>query len=196
MNSITILNSIINSRSNIPRYIVGIDGLSRSGKTTLVIKIGEMLREQAIDVCVIHMDDYIVERKKRYNTQFEEWYEYYYLQWDVNWLKENLFEKLRTSNEIHLPFYDSELDNHSIHNITISDSCIILIDGIFLQRKEWKGFFDYLVYFDCPREIRFQRESQATQRNLEKFTNRYWKAEDFYIDLEKPNERADLILKN
>jgi uridine kinase len=76
------------------RIVLGIDGLSRSGKTTLTKKVVQHLQEKYISVCLFHIDDYIVERKERYNTGYEEWYEYYNLQWDVKWLKDNLFIKL------------------------------------------------------------------------------------------------------
>ena len=76
------------------KVVLGIDGLSRSGKTTIVRSIEQPIQEKDILSCVLHIDDYIVEREKRYSTGNEEWYEYYNLQWDVEWLKENLFKNL------------------------------------------------------------------------------------------------------
>lgn len=61
------------------RFILGIDGLSRSGKTTLINKLSHMLQEKNIPICVFHMDVYIERHKKRYDTQHKEWYEYYNL---------------------------------------------------------------------------------------------------------------------
>jgi uridine kinase len=161
------------------RFILGIDGLSRSGKTTLVKKLKVILQEKRINVCVFHIDDFIVERKKRYHTGNDEWIEYYYLQWDIKWLKENFFMKLRESNQITLPFYDDELDTHTIQNVTLPDTCMIIIEGVFLQRREWRSFFDFVVYLDCPRNTRFLRESKSTQQNIEKFRNRYGKQKTF-----------------
>jgi uridine kinase len=178
------------------RFILGIDGLSRSGKTTLVKKLKVILKEKRINVCVFHMDDFIVERKKRYNTGNDEWIEYYYLQWDIQWLKENFFIKLRESNQITLPFYDGELDTHTIQNVTLPDTCMIIIEGVFLQRREWRTSFDFVVYLDCPRNIRFLRESNSTQRDIEKFRKRYWKAEDYYLENEIPEKQANFVLKS
>jgi uridine kinase len=178
------------------RFILGIDGLSRSGKTTFANKLSQLLQEKNIQVCVFHIDDYIVEREKRYNTKHEEWFEYYNLQWDVEWLKDNLFKKLKGSNQLNLPFYDNVSDTHSTQIIKIPDTCVIIIEGVFLQRREWRGFYDYVVYLDCPRNKRFFRESDSTQNNIEKFRNRYWKAEDYYLKTEAPAKQADLVLKN
>ncbi|ULT54431.1 hypothetical protein L1999_14740 [Neobacillus drentensis] len=178
------------------RIILGIDGLSRSGKTTLTNKVGLHLQEKNISVCFLHIDAYIVERKKRYNTGYEEWYEYYNLQWDAKYLKDNLFAKLKKSKELQLLTYDYGSDAQRIEITDIPDTCVIIIDGVFLQRKEWRNFYDIIIYLDSSREKRFNRENEATQSNIEKFQNRYWKAEDYYMEAETPLAQADLVIKN
>jgi uridine kinase len=178
------------------RIVLGIDGLSRSGKTTLSKKIEQHFQEKNISVHLFHIDDYIVERKRRYKTNNEEWYEYYHLQWNVEWLKENLFQKLKKSNELQLLTYDYNSDTQKLEVTKIPETCIILIEGVFLQRKEWKDFYDFIIYLESSREERFKRESVATQSRIEKFKNRYWKAEEYYIETETPTIRADLVIQN
>ncbi|MDR4347076.1 hypothetical protein FOR87_28530, partial [Bacillus anthracis] len=138
---------------------------------------------------------YIVERNKRYDTGFEEWYEYYYLQWDIEWLRQKFFRKLQNETKLNLPFYHDETDLCEMKKVQIPIVGVIVIEGVFLQRKEWRDFFHYMVYLDCPRETRFLRESEETQKNLSKFENRYWKAEDYYLEMESPKDRADLVIK-
>ena len=176
------------------RLILGIDGLSRSGKTTLADNLKVLMIEREIPFCIFHIDDHIVERKKRYGTGHEEWFEYYSLQWDVEWLGENLFEKLRNSEQVCLPFYDWKMDIHTFKNITLSEACVVIVEGVFLQRKEWRNSFDYMIYLDCPRSKRFLREHEHTQLNIKKFQERYWKAEDYYIQTEAPLKHADLVM--
>jgi uridine kinase len=188
-----ILNLLSRLKEN-NRFIVGIDGLSRSGKTTLTSVLREQLHIHNINVVIFHMDDYIVERSKRYNTDQEQWFEYYGLQWNVLWLREHLFGQLRACNQLFLPKYDSDVDAHSEQKVTLPQKCMIIIEGVFLQRKEWRGYFDYVIYLDCPKEVRFSRESEETRRNIEKFINRYWKAEDHYLSTEDPIMNANLLL--
>lgn len=191
---ITLLQLISNLEID-GRFILGVDGLSRSGKTTLVKKLSEAVKEKNLPFYVFHIDDHIVERKKRYNTGHEEWYEYYHLQWDINWLRDHFFDKLKFSNDLILPFYDDESDTQSIKNVKLPNTCVIVIEGVFLQRKEWRSFYDYVVYLDCPRNKRFLRESKHTQQNISKFQNRYWKAEELYVNTEFPTKIADLVLQ-
>jgi uridine kinase len=176
------------------RFILGIDGLSRAGKTTLVEKLASMLDTKDIQNLIIHIDDHIVVRKSRYNTGQDEWKEYYYLQWDIESLKEMLFEKLIHSNELELPYYDNDLDRHEYKKLNIANKKVFIVEGIFLLRKEWSSFFDFTVFIDCPRDVRFSRESLKTQQNIEKFSKRYWKAEDFYMEKVRPIEKAQLVL--
>jgi uridine kinase len=178
------------------RFVLGIDGLSRSGKTTFTKKLIQVLRDKDVQVCVIHLDDFILERKRRYNTGHKEWFEYYSLQWDVEYLKSNLFEKIKVSNQLILPIYDGTSDVHHFHNVEIPDTCVFLIEGIFLQRPEWWEYFDFIAYLECPRDTRFSRESDSTKKNIEKFRNRYWKAEDYYIKNRVPTKGADVVFNN
>ncbi|WP_235849045.1 MULTISPECIES: kinase [Bacillaceae] len=177
-------------------FILGIDGLSRSGKTTFVKKLINHLSEIDIPICIFHIDDYIVEKKRRYNTEYEQWYEYYHLQWDVEYLKENLFMKLNKSSEINLYKYNYSTDQQELQVVKIPKTCFIIIEGVFIQRGEWRDFFDYIIYLDCSREKRFCRESADTQSNIEKFKNRYWKAEDYYEKVVKPKQQANLVIEN
>ncbi|MCL6600392.1 MAG: hypothetical protein K6T81_16910 [Alicyclobacillus macrosporangiidus] len=176
------------------RFILGIDGLSRSGKTTLAEDLRVELLKAGKNVCVFHMDDHIVDRKTRYNTGHEPWYEYYALQWDVDYLRENLFMKLRQSHELTLNFYNDDLDQQFTRTVLIPDQCVIVVEGVFLQRPEWREFLDYCVYLDCPREVRFARERASVQAALEKFKTRYWKAEDHYLESVRPFAIADMVV--
>lgn len=175
------------------RFVLGIDGLSRSGKTTLVKRLGKVLENMNIPYRILHIDDFIVERSKRYNTGNAEWYEYYSLQWDVQWLKEHLFEKLPSSDKLVLPFYDHEEDRQDLNVLDLKKAAVVIVEGVFLLREEWSDSYDYTVFLDCPREVRFSREKSHTQQNLQKFEQRYWKAEDFYLQTEAPMEKANVV---
>ncbi|UQZ73354.1 uridine kinase [Niallia circulans] len=177
------------------RVVVGIDGLSRSGKTTIVKKLQACLHEKGFSVTVLHIDDYIVQRNRRYHTGYEEWHEYYHLQWDIQALQESLFKKLKDKTVLQLCKYNPDSDTHQIEKISLLHTDLIIMEGVFLQRKEWREFFDFILYLDCSKETRFARESKETQQNLNKFKNRYWKAEDYYVNTAYPKERANMVFK-
>ena len=180
-------------------YIVALDGLSGAGKTTLV----NQLKETLDNIVIIHIDDHIVERSKRYDTGQEQWFEYYQLQWDTKYLIENLYQKIRQNvSLLNLFFYQKEEDTHINKTINLSSNSIVIIEGIFLLRDEWKNFYDYIVFLDCPKEIRYKRVLQRDkyignlEERLKKYNKRYWGAEEYYMKKQNPFEQAHYIQKS
>ena len=152
---------------------------------------------------IIHIDDHIVERSKRYDTGQEQWFEYYQLQWDIKYLKEHLYQKIQQNvSFLKLPFYHKEEDIHINKTINLSTNSIVIIEGIFLLRDEWKSFYDYIVFLDCPKEIRYERVLQRDtyigdlEERLKKYNKRYWVAEEYYLKKQNPFKLAHYIHKS
>lgn len=176
------------------RTILGIDGLSRTGKTVFSKKLESHLKEQGMAVQLFHIDDFIVERGRRYGTGLEDWQEYYFLQWEAEALAEFFFGKLKTAAQLDLWIYNSDQDRRNLQTVKLPAEGIILIEGVFLQRKEWRQYFDGLVYLKCPAEERFFRESERMQNNSALLKRRYWKAEAYYEETLDPERQADWVL--
>lgn len=183
--------AILNNETG--RLLLGVDGLSRSGKTTLVNELSSLLSSEGKRVVTIHLDDYITARDARYHTNLPEWVEYYRLQWDVAELKEKLFMPLREATRIELPRYDEAKKEYVSHEIDLETADVVIVEGVFLQRPEWKGFFDQVLYLDVSRKQRFLREQEQTKQNVDKFKRRYWKAEEFYLETCHPRREADFV---
>jgi uridine kinase len=196
-----VVNELLRRKERALRLLVGIDGLSGAGKTTIVEKIQKELQDRSLHVSVIHMDDHIRVRSDRYDTGRASWEEHYFLQWDVAGLAECLFKRVRENcHELRLPFYDSSTDSVSERDVVVPEKGIILVEGVFLQRVEWQSFFDFVIYLDCPRKTRFERVSRRSNQDvtnlarLETYRRRYWAAEDYYLKTEQPLLHANFVL--
>ena len=183
-------------------FIVALDGLSGAGKTTIAEEAGKELTRFDCKPLIIYIDNYIEAREKRYDTGRKEWEEYYYLQWDTEKLVRDLFKPLYGGEQlIKLDFYDAPADSHKRQELNVSPNQIVLVEGIFLQREEWKHYFDFTVFIDCPRELRYQRVLERDsyignlQARLDKYENRYWRGEIHYLETEKPMDNADLVYR-
>lgn len=95
-----------------------------------------------------------------------------------------------------MPFYNKEKDTIIPRKIRILPKNILIIKCIFLLRTEWKAFYDYIIFLDCHREIRYERVLHRdsyignVEERLKKYQNRYLLAEDHYFKKQKPLERA------
>lgn len=176
-------------------FVVGIDGLSGAGKTTFVKELERELKKEC-PVTVIHLDDHIVKAERRYNTGYEQWYEYYSLQWDIEMLIASLFQNIHDAEEITLPFYEKPMDSITYKKIKLEP--IILIEGVFLQRNEWIKYYDFTIFLDCPKELRYKRILKRDgfyEGMIDKYKRRYWPAEEYYLIYEKPMEQASKIYR-
>jgi uridine kinase len=194
------LHEVLKKKQFGKRLIFGVDGLSGAGKTTFVKEFERELVKHNIQSAVLHLDDLIVERRKRYRTGFEEWYEHYFLQWDIPSITNNVFTSwARGETTLELDVYDSQTDSLTRKTMRVPDDGILIVEGVFLQRKEWRDFFDLVLYIDCPRSTRFERVTSRghhdiqDQERIERYKRRYWAAEDYYLETEKPLQRADLV---
>ncbi|WP_074033050.1 kinase [Exiguobacterium sp. AT1b] len=196
MNVLDVIHAASSMHSANRPFVVAIDGLSGAGKTTLVSRLSE-----EPTILVLHIDDYIVERDKRYETGQPESIEYYALQWDVSRLERELFRPLRNGiTELTLPRYVYERDVIAEEVVDVSSAYTIVVEGIFLQRPEWRPYYDYVIYLDCPREVRYERVLNrdtylgVPEERLAKYKRRYWPGEDLYLQLVDPKKGADIVL--
>lgn len=184
-------------------YVVGIDGLGGAGKSTLVDSLKSELQNESYNSYILHIDDFIHPKSIRYNDSKEEWYCYYNLQWRYDYLIKEILDPIKRGEKIdkEIEFYDKENDTYVKKHIYIPLNSILLLEGVFLQRKEIKDYLDFVIYLDVPQEIRLDR---VLKRDIyigsaddikDKYNRRYFPAEDRYILEYSPALNADLVLE-
>lgn len=183
-------------------YVVGIDGLGGAGKSTIVNSIKLKLQNESYKPYVLHIDDFIYPKHIRYDETKEEWYCYYNMQWRYDYLVREILLPIKNGDKFDKPIelYDKENDTYFLEPISIPQGSILLLEGIFLQRKELKEYLDYTIYLDVPKEVRLKRVLLRDKYigELEevryKYERRYFPAEDKYILEYSPIDNADIVL--
>lgn len=185
-------------------YVVGVDGLGGAGKSTVSNLLKSKLRNKGFGSYVLHIDDFIHTKYIRYNEFEEEWYCYYNIQWRYDYLVKEILLPIKNCSKIDrlIELYDKENDNYVLESIDILQGCILILEGIFLQRKELKGYLDFIIYIDAPKELRLKRvlERDSYIGEIEdiknKYNRRYFPAEERYLTEYSPVENANLVLRN
>ena len=181
--------------------VIGIDGLGGAGKSTISEKLCQKLEEHHYSALLLHIDDFIHVREVRYNPAYSDWQCYYDLQWRYDYFLD-VIRNIKDCRDdyIDIELYDKDNDTYFQQRFDVSRNSIVIVEGIFLQRKELKDVFDYMVYIDIPEEIRLERVLKrdtyigGEQEIIDKYKNRYFPAEHKYIENYQPQKRADLCM--
>ena len=97
--------------------------------------------------------------------------------------------------------YDKDHDSYYTKNMTAETKTAVIVEGIFLQKKELQGLFDYMIYLDVPEDTRLQRVLNRdtyigdAQQITEKYENRYFPAERLYFNEYHPDKLADHVIR-
>lgn len=194
---------IMKKVQDIKTPVIGIDGLGGAGKSTICETLCTELSNYGYQVILLHIDELITKRNVRYNSQYPEWQCYYDLQWRFDYFR-NIVERIKSAeeSEIDIEIYNKNNDDYMIQKELLGDKTLILVEGIFLQRKEYNQIFDYMIYIDVPEEVRLQRVLGrdtyigSDKEITEKYENRYFPAERKYVEEYSPREKADYIIFN
>ena len=181
--------------------ILGIDGLGGAGKSTISESVAQELENKGICPVLLHIDDFIHTKQIRYNDAYEQWQCYYDLQWRYDHFIETL-NKLRSAPQqsVQIELYDKDDDCYFSKEHTVSGKTVVIVEGIFLQRKELAGQFDYMVYIDIPEQVRLERVLKRDtyigneQQIIDKYEIRYFPAERRYFSEYSPDKSADYVI--
>lgn len=177
--------------------LIGIDGLGGSGKTMYANKLQQQLEGSVI----LHLDDFVHKKEVRYNDNYEEWYCYYHLQWRYDYLIQKLLLPLKSGLAVNetIEVYNRETDRYMLRKIEIPVGTSVIVEGVFLQRPELRPYFETVIYLELDKETRLQRISDRDiymgdkEEIALKYEQRYFPAEEKYIEQCNPLALADII---
>jgi uridine kinase len=163
-----------------------IEGLGGAGKSTLARE----LAARSSDITVVHGDDFYGPEERDWRSWTpRQGYERYF---DHQRVERELLRPLRTGRPARFQRYDWEA-NALGGWVTVAPRGIVLVEGVYLLRRELRGYWDVSVYVDTPRELR-QARLHARGENDEGWIARWAAAEDYYEQVEQPVQAADLVV--
>jgi len=190
------------------KLVIGIDGYSASGKTMLL----RSLAESNPDVLPVYMDDFIrlSSERVRLMTEVEDRSRVFETQWYRYDKLEELIRKFKEEGqgmyEVDVYDYDKNAFGPP-HQFDLSKK-ILILEGIFLFHPELSisKMWDKKIYLDTHLE---QADARREQRERERWGDKYvpeTHPDSFlvpykvayrrYLDLYKPQDQADLVLRS
>jgi len=185
---------------------VAIDGRVAAGKTTLANELAARIAGGGRPVIRTSIDGFHrpkVERYARGRTSAEG---YYYDSRDLDAVMRLLLAPLGPGGDRHYrtASFDLENDRPLDQDVSVADvDAILLVDGTFLQRPEWRDGFDLTIFVETTKPLALARGIArdsallgGTDAAAKLYGVRYEPAFDLYERLCAPQSAADAVLNN
>lgn len=183
--------------------LVGISGIDGSGKGYVAKQIETRLAQHSIGAANINVDGWLNLPNRRFSAikPAEHFYK--------NAIRFNeLFTKLllplkdHRSVTVAAEYADETAETYRQHTYNFKDVGVVLVEGIFLFKQEYRGLFDLAAWVDCSfptalaRALARAQEGLSPAKTIRAYQTTYFPAQKIHFTRDKPCETADLILKN
>ncbi|UCC17313.1 MAG: hypothetical protein JSU58_01860, partial [Dehalococcoidales bacterium] len=192
-----ILNDIISRKQPDHPFILGITGIDASGKTKFTDRLDNFLSDKAYPVQKIHIDDFHNPINIRYSGENDA-DNYFNLSFNIDTIIDELLIPSREYGTLSTELTVLDLETDSFRNkrsYSISPDTIVLIEGVFLFRKELSPYIDYYVYLEISFEECLKR-GLARGGEEKRYHTKYIPAQEKHLAEYPPSEHADIIIDN
>jgi hypothetical protein len=154
--------------------IVAVDGGSAAGKSTFAARLAS-----AMDAPVLHTDDVA-------------WWESFFGWWPL--LVDGILEPLARGEDVRYrpPAWGRRARPGAIE---VPAGPAVVVEGVGASRRELAPYLDLAIWIDTDRQLALDRGMQREGEDLG-FWREWEVAEEEHLDLDRPWERADLVVTN
>ena len=183
--------------------LVGISGIDGSGKGYVTRLIDEGLRAKGLNAAVINIDG---------------WLNLPHIRFDPNNLADNfyrnairfdeMFERLiiplrdSRSVDITADFAEETATEFREHRYAFHDIEIILLEGIFIFKRELVHHYDLKIWIDCSFDVALERaiarsqEGLSPEATIHAYRTIYFPAQRIHFALDNPRAASDIHIDN
>ena len=194
-----ILDAVKRKKQKDKAFIIGINGIDCSGKSTFATALDSWLRARGCPTQLITLDDFHNPKAIRYAGKNPAG-NYFNNSFDINLLTEKLLKPIHEQRPVsaELTLLNLQTDQYdTVRNYNINQDTIVILEGVFIFRKELSLYLDYKVYLDIPYEESKRRaNARDTQETVEKYDAKYLPAQAEYIKQYTPIAIADMVINN
>lgn len=197
-----VLGQVADQIVEAPRpVLVAVDGVDGSGKTWFADELADVLRARGRRVVRASIDDFHHPRDYRHRTGRTPetvWRRHF----DYRALRRELLDPwLDGAGASYLPaWHDVATDEHvELDRADVPADGVLLVDGVFAQRRELERAWDLVVWLEVPFEVSVSRMAarDGTVDDVEDpDQRRYVDAQRIYLETCAPQAAADLVVDN
>ena len=197
---------VLRQRALIPEarsLLVGVSGIDGCGKGYIAKQIEARLGQHSIAAANINVDGWLNLPEKRFNMIKPA--EHFYgnaIRFDELFAKLLLPLKKHRSANLIADCTKETARNYSKRTYSFKNIDVVLVEGIFLFKREYRGPFDLAVWVDCSfatalaRALVRAQEGLSPAETIHAYQTIYFPAQKIHFTRDNPRETADLILNN
>lgn len=183
--------------------LVGISGIDASGKGFITGKLTEKLQEENLNVANINIDGWLNLPHIRFNEESPAQH-FYEFGIRFNEMFEKLVFPLKENRSIRLTadFTEETAKEYRKHEYEFQNIDVILLEGIFLFKNEFKNYFGLKIWIECSFETALKRAISRSQENLspeetiKAYETIYFPAQIIHFKKDNPQNSSDLVFLN
>jgi uridine kinase len=183
--------------------LVGISGIDASGKGHVSRLLETELESAGYRLALINVDGWLNLPRVRFHDDApgEQFYRHA-LRLDE--LFATLIRPLKDEQSIELAmsYAEETATDFRPHTYSFEDVDIILLEGIFIFKREFVRHFDIKIWIDCSFETALQRAIGRRQENLpvdetvRAYETIYFPAQRCHLEIDDPIATADVVYPN
>ncbi len=178
--------------------LVGVDGVDGVGKTTFADLLAAELESRGRGVVRVCLDDFLNPAAVRHAQGRDSAEGYYADSVDVAAFRDAVVTPLRAGRPVRTAVFDHRGDAPvEVAPTPVPHDGVVLVDGIFLHRRELAALWDVSVYLDAPFEVTVARaaERDGTSPDPEDPSQRrYVGGQRLYLEECRPQHLASVVV--
>jgi uridine kinase len=201
-----VVRKILERRANIPEtrsLLVGVSGIDGSGKGYLATQLQAHLALHGVIPAILNVDGWLNLPQKRFDQSAPavNFYENA-IRLDQFFSQLVLPLKDRRSIRLEADVVEETASEYRRHTYDYQDASVVLVEGIFLFKPQYRKYFDLTIWIDCSfptalaRAIDRAQEGLSPAHTIAAYETIYFPAQRIHLARDNPREHADLIFEN
>ena len=185
---------------------VAVDGVGVAGKTVLADELAGPVSDLGRSVIRGSVDGFHNPRKVRHRRGAESPEGYYRDSFDYEAMRSALLDPLGPGGSLRYrtALFDFRTDSAVESPVLVADpSSVVIVDGIFLLKAELRRHWDFSIFVHASFETTLARAETrdvalfgSPEAVRERYLARYIPGERMYLELDRPRDRADVVVVN
>ncbi len=206
MNIDAIIEMLMAQRVSVPNeraMLVAISGIDGSGKGYITQQIATRFQQQPLAIATVNIDGWLNLPDQRFGTvNPAEHFYHHAIRFDA--LFTQLVFPLRDQRSISLDmdYTEETAIEYRQHRYQFTDIDIILLEGIYLLKRQFQSYYDLSIWVDCSFETALERAIARSQEGLSPeatvtaYQTFYFPAQEYHFVFDHPKSSATVIINN